>query len=492
MNFIQAIKDRRVFGGLPVFKDLSTWSRWIVCWKSIFGLPLGADELPILEHHTGRTKPLTAQIRQLVLVVGRQSAKSLTAALLAVYLAAFHKWALGLGRGYIQIIACDRRQAQVVFSYIRDILQLPVFRGMVESETREEIHLTNKISIVVQTASHRSSRGYRCVAVICDEVGHFMVDGANPAEEILRSLRPSLGSIPGSMLVLISTGFARVGPFYELYRDKFGQDDPDTCVWTGSTSEMNPTYSKATIEKALKEDYQAAAVEYGVDGQFFRADLEGFLSFESLEAVVVPGRLELPPVGSLSYFAAVDPSGGRGDAMVMSLVHDEKGKIVQDALRVVKPPLDPNPVVANFAKTLKEYGVHQVFGDRYAGSWVSSAFQNENISYSASPLTASDAYLEFLPILMRKGCELLEHRQMIAEFRGLLRRTGHGADKVDHAPNQHDDASNATALSVVLCAQRAGQSIGYDSGDYGEDRDDDERPTAEAHTAAEFYRIFGN
>lgn len=483
MNIIQAIRDKRCLGALPVFRDLSTWQRWIVCWKAAFGLPLDADELPIFKQHTGRTEPLRAQVRQLVLVIGRQAAKSLTSAMLAVFLAAFHKWDLGLGRGYIQVIACDRRQAQVVFSYIRDILRLPVFRGLVESETREEAHLSNKISIVVQTASHKTSRGFRCVAVIADEVGHWYADGANPAEEILRSLKPSLGSIPGSMLILCSTGFARVGPFYELYRDKFGQDDPDTLCWTGSTLDMNPTYPRAVIEKALKEDYQAAAVEYGVDGQFFRADLEGFLSFDALEEVVIPGRRELPPVQGVNYFAAVDPSGGRGDAMVLSCVHLERDKVVQDCLHVVKPPFDPAPVVADFARALKEYGISQVVGDRYAGSWVSSAFEHEGVSYKNAELTASEAYLEFLPIVMRKSCELLDHKQMVGEFRGLLRRTGRNRDTVDHAPNQHDDASNATALAVVLAAQGAGHSCCIEwqpdrrVDAEGDPDDDDDRPS---------------
>ncbi len=38
MNIIDTIKDRNLFGALPEFRDLSTWTAWMVCLKTIFGL----------------------------------------------------------------------------------------------------------------------------------------------------------------------------------------------------------------------------------------------------------------------------------------------------------------------------------------------------------------------------------------------------------------------------------------------------------------------
>jgi hypothetical protein len=64
--------------------------------------------------------------------------------------------------------------------------------------------------------------------------------------------------------------------------------------------------------------------------------------------------------------------------------------------------------------------------------------------------------LEFLPIVMRGGCELLDHKRQATEFRQLLRRTGKGKDSVDHPPNGSDDHSNACAISIVEAAKSAG------------------------------------
>jgi hypothetical protein len=42
---IDALRDRRLFGALPEFRDLRTWSRWLVFLKAVFGLPLDEAEL---------------------------------------------------------------------------------------------------------------------------------------------------------------------------------------------------------------------------------------------------------------------------------------------------------------------------------------------------------------------------------------------------------------------------------------------------------------
>ena len=42
MNLIEAIRDKRVFGALPVFKHPATWTNWLIALKGIFALPMTA------------------------------------------------------------------------------------------------------------------------------------------------------------------------------------------------------------------------------------------------------------------------------------------------------------------------------------------------------------------------------------------------------------------------------------------------------------------
>jgi len=476
-NIIQAFESKRVFGSL--IKDQATYRNWKVALKAIFALPMDRKERKICKKHTDRKRLPTIPFKEIFLIIGRRGGKSFISALISVYLATFKDWRSRLGsgeKGYIMCIASDRKQAGVVLDYIREILRLPIFKNMVINETREELTLSNNICISVVTCSYRALRGYTVLAAICDELAFWRASefSANPAKEVLTALRPSLGNVEDSLLMGISTGYSRSGPLWEAYRDKYGQDDKDVLVWKAGTLDMNPTYQKATIKKALKEDFASARAEFFGE---FREDLETFLSTESINAVVIPGRYELPKIERSSYFAFVDSSGGRGDSMTLSICHKEdSGKIIQDCIRVKQPPFNPEMCVKEFSNTIKSYGLSSVTGDRYSGEWCSSAFGKEGITYNNSELVKSDIYLEFLPLIMQGQVELLDHKQQIIELRQLERRTGRqGKDAVNHPQGLHDDAANACAGACVYVVKSEGQGAGLEvlgdvsPDDYGEE-----------------------
>ncbi len=457
MNIIEAIDDRHLFGSL--FKDPGTWSSWRVFLKAVFALPMTPAELEIYKNCTGRSTPPARPLSEAFSIVGRRGGKSFISAIVACYLALFHDWTPYLAPGetaWILVIATDRPQAKNILGYIKGILQASqLFKNMIEKDLTWEINLTNQVGVKVATCDYRTLRGYTVAGAVLDELAYWRSEGSNPAQEILTALRPALATIPGSLLLGISSPYGKIGPLFEVFQEKYGQEDEDVLVWKAATKTMNPTIKDRVIERAMKNDYAAAKSEWLAE---FREDLASYIPPEVIDSLIVPGRHELPKIEGVSYSAFVDPAGGAGkDAMTLAVFHSETetGRLIQDCLRVQRPPFNPKQCVKEFALALKSYGLNRVEGDRYSGDWCASTFREEGIQYENSAKSKSEIYLELLPLLMQGRIELLDHRQTIAELKQLERMTGRGRDVVDHPTNLHDDCANAVAGACVKAQQPA-------------------------------------
>lgn len=162
-----------------------------------------------------------------------------------------------------------------------------------------------------------------------------------------------MATVPGALLLAISTPHGRRGEVWRAYQRHYGRDDSWTSVWKGDTSSMNPVVDRAVIDAAYEADPLAAAAEYGAG---FRRDVEAFLTPEALDAVTVPGRFEVAPLAASGDVAFVDPSGGSQDSMTLAITHRDGDRAVLDALRERRPPFSPDDVVQEFSALLEAYG----------------------------------------------------------------------------------------------------------------------------------------
>lgn len=455
MNIIDIIDDERFF--LPLFRDLTTWQAWRVFIKALFGLPIiDKAEIKIFRQCTGLKQPRKTMAKEAFVVVGRRSGKSFISSIIAVYLAAFKDWKEYLSpgeKGWIFIIATDKAQAKVIKSYISGILNsTQAFRNLIDRELQWEIELKNGISIAVKTCNFRTIRGYTVVAAICEEIAFWRDENsANPANEILTALRPALATVPESLLIGISTPYSRFGYLWEQFSKHFGKrGDRIPLVWKAPTRLMNPTIDESFIQDALKDDYSSAKSEWLAE---WREDIEAFFSLEMIDAVVVPKRIELPRIENSQYYGFIDPSGGRQDSFTLAICHrEDKGKIILDCIREIRPHFKPKDVVEEFSDTLKSYGVYLVESDHYAAEWVSSTFEENGISVENSELTSSEIYLNFLPLVANNSVELLDNKRLIEQLRGLERKARSGGrDQITHASfaGSHDDLAIAVAGAIV-------------------------------------------
>jgi hypothetical protein len=466
VNVLQAFTDKKMFGrwfGRGWLRG-DSWAAWRSFLSAVFALPMDADAKEIYTRHTGRTDTPTEASREAFVIAGRRSGKSRIAAFIATYLAACvdYTGVLAPGEvGTVMIIAADRKQAGVILKYIIGFFEnIPMLAQLVASRTKESVTLTTGIVIEVHTCSYRSVRGFTCIAAICDEVAFWRAeDSANPDAEIFNALRPSLATVPSSLLLGISTAYAKRGLLWNTYRTYYGQAGAPTLVWKGASAELNPTLSAITIAASRLLDPAAAKSEW--DGEF-RDDISDFLTPEVVQACVISGRFEMPPVDGIKYTGFVDPSGGSADSMTLAISHLEKEVSVLDALREVVPPFSPENTVEEFCALLKSYRISKVVGDRYAGEWPREQFRKRGIEYEPSELTCSEIYLELLPRIMSGQIQLLDNSKLIAQLVGLERRTSRsGKDSVTHAANAHDDIANSCSGALTLACVAKPGVLGY-------------------------------
>ena len=208
------------------------------------------------------------------------------------------------------LLAADRQQAGVCFRYVAGLVDsTPLLGSMVERRTADAMHLTNRVSLEVHTSNFRSVRGYSIATVVLDELAFWPSTdtNANPDVEVVAALRPALATIPGSLLVAISSPYARRGALWDAYRKYWGQPG-SALVWHAPSRRMNPLLDEAVVEAAYREDEAVARAEYGAE---FRRDLESFASREAIDAAVVAGRHELAPTADrVKGGAKLDHDGG--------------------------------------------------------------------------------------------------------------------------------------------------------------------------------------
>ncbi len=458
----------------------ASWSSWRTFWRGVFALPFEEPgELALFQERTGRTRPPTAPVREVFQIIGRRGGKTRNAALCALWLGCRENYHASLApgeRALIVAIGADRGQAGQVLGYLKGFCASSAFHPFVRRTLTESIELTTGATVEVRSASFRTTRGFTLAGIIADELGFWRVEdgSANPDSEIFQALKPGLATISGSLFCALSTPYRRQGELFKAWERHYGKDEADTLIWVAPSLVMNPTLSPDVVQRAYQDDEIAARSEFGAE---WRADLEPYISLEALQAVTVPGRLELAPftpgpardadprrpVLPPSYVGFVDMSGGSSDSSALAVAHHEPrtGRAVLDLVREARAPHAPDRIASEFVVELQRYDVRQVYGDRYGAEWVAQAFRTRGMDYRSSERSKSDLYRELLPICNSGDAEMLDLPRLRAQLLGLERRVARGGrDSIDHGPGGHDDLANAVAGALVFAADRASELPG--------------------------------
>jgi hypothetical protein len=445
-----------------------SWESWRVVGKVLDGLPLSAEEMLTYTALTGRTT-VPSDLRELLALAGRGSGKTSFMALQAIR-SACRGYASVRGIPRVLLLAFVKDQAGISFEFVSEFFDKDrELRKLISSRTRTELMLAHGVRVQTIASNWRSVRGYSVAAALCDEIAMWWNENtnANEAVEIIRSLRPALGKVPGSRLLAATSPWTEEGFVFDMHQAHYGNDaSKNILVVKAATRVLNPSFDAVTIAIAEEEDAESAASEYGAAWRVAGGTL---LRPPAYDACVSKGVLERgpeelllriglgeDPLGDDYFTAAVDLSGGTGQdsaALTIGHVEDDGGPEVfeQDLLVEVVPPFDPGVMVAEFAGHLARYGVTEVVGDQFSEGFAAAEFRRHGITYTVSARKTAECVLDSLAIINTHRCRLLENSKARRQWLNLKRDYASGGRPtiLERGGKHHDDLAVVTARGIV-------------------------------------------
>jgi hypothetical protein len=451
MNIVDAFDDPALFE--PWFRGPS-WDGWRAILKAAFAIPITALERDFFRTVAQRDPP-RRRVREIWIAAGRRSGKDSVASAINTWFVAFENYEERLRPGELASVislAVDRPQAKLQLRYARAYFErIGMLAGLVTRETADGLEFSNAAELTILANSFRSVRGRSIACATLGECAFWRDEtSASPDTETYTALIPGLATLPGSMLVGISSPYRRAGLLYEKWRDHFGKDDDDVLVIQAASRVLNPSLPEKVVADALARDPAAARAEWLAE---WRDDIAAYLSRELIEAAVDVGVVVRPPVPSVRYKAFADPSGGVNDSFCLGISHVENDTVLVDCLLEIISPFNPTEATADVASTLRQYDLRNVVGDRYAAGWVVDAFRRAGVEYKHSDIDRSAIYANALPLFTSGRVRLLDNRKLVTQFATLERRASSaGKDRIGHpeVAGAHDDLSNACAGALVL------------------------------------------
>lgn len=471
MNIIESISDPRLFRKFLADKNdkLSSWSAWNCALRLLYGLPVKKKYAELVKLCTGRRlESFNADgvgFNTALFLIGRRGGKSRIASIIGAFEATLSgkEESLAAGEtGMVSIISPSKKQGRIIKNYSRAIFDTtPLLENeVVPGGNKESFQLENGILFEILVGDWRAVRGYTLLACILDELCFFGLTEESKVKndtELVNAIKPSLSTLNGK-LIGVSTKYAKKGYAYRTWKKNYGNEKSKVLVWEADTITMNPTFPLSIVNAALVEDLASAKSEYLNE---WREDIKIYLPREVIESVVKKGRQELlPRTLKYSYFAFADVSGGRVEDSAVAIAHRIERKVIVDFIKLYKSPHDPISAIRDMSQQLKKFAIKKITGDNYAAEFVKSAFNTNGIRYEKCSITASQLYIETIPIIGSSAVELLDNETLINQFSSLLRFTRSGGkDKISHGQGQKDDLCNAVA-GVIYCTAKPKRKVG--------------------------------
>jgi len=416
--------------------------------------------------------PNNLRPKELVVLSGIRTAKSLLAAALAVRAAL----TCDLSRlrpgevARVSVVSLTMDVARVVVGHlIGTVTNRPALKALLKvPPTADTVTLKHpsgrpvEVRVVAGSKAGGSLVARWSAGCIFDEAPRMNgeADGIINFDDARRAVLGRL--LPGAQLVAIGSPWAPRGPIYEAVQEHWKKPSPSIVVIRAPATAMNPVWWTPERCEQLR---LSAEQSYRTDvlGEFAEPET-ALIATTEIDRATRKGSVTLPKEEGHSYVAAMDP-GTRGNAwtLVVATKRVIAGRIVHSVALAKQwigsrtSPLNPDDVLKEIAGLLRGYEITHVWSDQHGADFVKAIGHRHGLSVYDEATTARSKVDNFESMRMRLADDALEipddptFRADLLSIRKRVTQSGISIDLPRTADGRHADY--AAALALVLSKQ---------------------------------------
>ena len=345
---------------------------------------------------------------QLVLRVGRRGGKSTTLCRIAVLEALMGDHHVAPGdTATVAIVSVNKDEARERLNTIEGILRV---LGVKNKALADRIDLADRdLAFRVFAATVGGVSGFSGICIICDEVSKWLDKDAraNPATEVLSSVRPTMAGLPNARIFLSSspmTPFDAHAKAFDIGDTEFQQ------VAFAETWVARPALTKAATQR-LESDPRRWEREYAAVPM--EGDEDSFFSPASLSACTRTDPRWLVREPGVEYVATMAPMLAHG---AWSLVIARRGSVVDVA--EVRGDIDVAETLAEIKARLAQFGLDYVLSHPEGAAHVREA-SRIGLHVRVSEMPIAQLANEMLAAVLRGAAELPPVAEVRADLLAL-------------------------------------------------------------------------
>lgn len=395
--------------------------------------------------------------RRLVVRAGRRGGKSTTLCRVAVAETLYGEHEITPGDvGVFAIVSVTRSEAAERLKTIAAILDAV---GASYEKDATRIRITGQpLEFRTYAASFRTAVGFTCIGMVADELARWRDNetGANPATEVLRSLRPAMATQKAAREFLISSPWSTLDAHYEAMA---AGDTDQQLTATATTWQANPTLSESLC-RLLEPDEATFRREYAAEPMSASA-----ASFFDQSAILAAADewLTLPRIAGAGEFVTAGADFGfRRDSSALAVIHRVGDKfILGDSLELspgADGPLRPSQTVSEFARVCRSHGISSLIADGHYAESITEHLAEYKLGFTLAPRDVPATYVRFRTLLHGGQVKLPKNKQLLRDLSEVQSApTAGGRVRIILPRRAGGGHSDLVSALVLACWPKAGK-----------------------------------